>query len=239
MNNSKHKHKDDKKSKGYAKNIFRLTNPRLKQVKKIIPTSNLGYKFKGDNKITGEFTNSRNNSVDYSRYLNQIPQLIDIGYNQKWLDAVAGDKSVDIKSAITYLIKNKNDIIELNKDGIDSGKMMRVYKSQYPYVTTGLLAKNIDILKNITIKNRNIFLDKVLKSRTIDEIENYFKKLNQKCARRIEDNSGFKLYEEHDDKEPLLPNSKDPVLTQAAFVTKEISKNTPSLNYRKNKSFYY
>ena len=221
MKNSDYKTKGDKKTTSRFTN---LENPYLKKIKKIIPTSNLGYKFKGDNKITGEFTNSRNNSVDYSKYLKKIPNLIDIGYNQKWLDAVAGDKPAGIKIATEYLIKKQNDIIELNNIGIGSGKMMRVYKSKYPYITTGLLAKNINFLKQKPVKTRNIFLDKVLKSITIDEIENYFKKLNQKCARRIEDNSGFKLCEEHDDKEPLLPNSKDPVLTQAAFDTKEKSR---------------
>jgi len=169
----------DYKTKGDKKTTYRFTNPRLKQVKKIIPTSNLGYKFKGDNKITGEFTNSRNNSVDYSKYLKKIPQLIDIGYNQKWLDAIASDRHADIKIATEDLIKKKNDIIKLNKAGIDSGKMMRVYKSQYPYITTELLANNIDILQQIQVITRNIFLDTVLKADTTKKIKQYFERLNQ------------------------------------------------------------
>ena len=92
---------------------------------------NSKYKPKGDKKTTFRFTNPDCNSVDYSKYLKNIPQLIDIGYNQKWLYAVAGDKSADIKSATKYLIKNKDNIINLNKIGIDSGKMILVYKSKY------------------------------------------------------------------------------------------------------------
>ena len=197
----------------------------LDNIKKIIDYSNVNYKFKGDKKTTFDFTNSDNNSVDYSQYLNQIPKLIDIGYDQNWLYAVA-----DKKSAMEYLIKKQNDIISLNKIGIDSGKMMRVYKSQYPYITTGLLAKNIHILQQIQLKTRNIFLDKVLKATTIGKIEQYFKRLNQNYNKKTQNNKISETCAEHDDNTPLLPNSKDPVLTQAAF---------PSFHSRTNQGFGY
>lgn len=177
----------------------------------------MNYKFKGDKKTTFDFTNSDNNSVDYSKHLKEIPQLIDIGYNQKWLYAVATNRPAGIKSAIEYLIKKQNDIINLNKIGIDSGKIMRVYKSRYPYITTGLLAKNIHILQQIQLKTRNIFLYKVLKATTIEKIEQYFEKLNQKYNQKTQSNQAHKECLEYDTKGQMSLNSKDPVLIQAAF----------------------
>ena len=215
MNNSDYKPKGDKKT------IFRFTNPEnpyLEKIKQIIPTSNLGYKFKGDKKTTFYSKDADLNSSDYSKYLKKIPQLIDIGYNQKWLYAVATNRPAGIKSAIEYLIIKQNDIIKLNNIDIDSGKMMRVYKSKYPYITTELLANNIDILQKTQVKTRNIFLDNILTAGKIREIKQYFERLNQKYNKETQSNQAYEACTEYDDnKSPLLSNSKDPVLTEATL----------------------